>query len=240
MIKLSDYSFLKSGIEAISAFIPEGNFRFNDEGIHFRAIDPSQIVLIDYHIETKVFDSFEVEPSFVGINLTEFNKIISRAMQGDKVVMDLSDSEFKVDFEGELERSFTLPLIDVSEEDLKLPTTEYDVSVEINSKIFREALKDASLFSSSILLKIKDGKFILESKGTSGKVISNSANAKDVKVTSSGDVVSKYSLTYLQNIVKEADSESNLLIEFKNDAPMKVSFDIGKSKIKFYLAHMLL
>ncbi len=53
-------------------------------------------------------------------------------------------------------------------------------------------------------------------------------------------MVSKYSLTYLQNIVKEADSESNLLIEFKNDAPMKVSFDIGKSKIKFYLAHMLL
>ncbi|MCR4335673.1 MAG: proliferating cell nuclear antigen (pcna) [archaeon] len=240
MIELNKVDFLKSGIEAIASFIPEGNFRFNDKGIHLRAIDPSQIVLVDYSIDKSVFDSFSIEPSFVGINLTELNKIISRAMQTDKIIIDLNDSEFKIDFKGELDRSFTLPLIDVSEEDLKLPESEYDAVVEINAKILKEALKDTSLFSSSIVLKVDNGKFFLESQGTAGKVRADSAHAKKVKVKSSAKVTSKYSLTYLQNIVKEADPESIIKLELKSDSAMKVSFSIGKSEIKFYLAHMLL
>jgi len=240
MIELNKVDFLKSGIEAIASFIPEGNFRFNDSGIHFRAIDPSQIVLVDYLINKSVFDSFLIEPSFVGINLSELNKIISRVMQNDKLVIDLTDSEFKIYFKGELDRAFTLPLIDVSEDDLKLPEAEYDAVVEINAKILKEALKDASLFSSSIVLKVDDGKFFLESKGTSGNVRVDSAHAKKVKVKSDVMVTSKYSLTYLQNIVKEADPESTIKLELKSDSAMKVSFSIGKSEIKFYLAHMLL
>lgn len=240
MIELKDTDFLKSSIEAISSFIPECNFRFNEKGIHFRAIDPSQIVLVDYLIEKKVFDSFDIEPAFVGINIAELSKIVARAIPKDKVILDLTDSEFKIDFEGELKRSFKLPLIDVSDDDLKLPDVTYDASVEINAKLFKEALKDASLFSSSIVLKLKDGNFFLESKGTSGTVKTNAANTKQIKITSNKEVVSKYSLNYLQNIVKEANPDSSILLELKSDSPMKVSYKIGKSEIRFYLAHMLL
>ena len=240
MIELKDTDFLKSSIEAISSFIPEGNLRFNEKGIHFRAIDPSQIVLVDYLIEKNIFDSFDIEPSFVGINLTELNKIVARAMPKDKVKLDLTDSEFKIDFEGELNRSFKLPLIDVPDEDLKLPEVTYDASIEINAKLFKEALKDASLFSSSIVLKLKDGNFLLESKGTSGTANANAANTKRIKINFRKEVVSKYSLSYLQNIVKEANPDSSILIELKSDSPMKVSYKIGKSEIRFYLAHMLL
>jgi len=240
LIELIKVDFLKSGIEAISALIPEGNFRFNDKGIHFRAIDPSQIVLVDYTIPKSVFDSFSIEPSFVGINIVELNKIISRAMQKDKLLIDLTESEFKIDFKGELDRTFTLPLIDVADDELKLPEADYDATIEINARIFKEALKDASLFSSSIVVKVEGNKFLLESKGTAGNVRANSAHAKSVKVKANEDVVSKYSLTYLQNIVKEADPDSTIKLELKSDSAMKVSFNIGKSEIKFYLAHMLL
>jgi len=240
LIALSNVGFLKSGVEAISSFIPEGNFRFNESGIHLRAIDPSQIVLVDYHIDRKVFDSFDIEPSFVGINLVEFNKIISRAMPDDKIFIDLSESELKVDFKSKLEKKFALPLIDVSDEDLKLPETGYDTTIEINAKIFKEALKDASLFSSNITLRVHEGKFLLESRGTAGTLSTNSAHAKEVKVKGAREVLSKYSLTYLQNIVKEADHESIIMLELKSDSPMKVSFNIGNSELKFYLAHMLL
>ncbi|MCR4369118.1 MAG: proliferating cell nuclear antigen (pcna) [archaeon] len=240
MIRLGEVGLFKSGIEAISSFIPEGNFRFNEKGLHFRAIDPSQIVLVDYFVGRSVFESFDIEPSFVGINLSELNKIISRALPKDKVSLDLDDSEMSIEFTGELYRKFRLPLIDVSEEEQRLPETDYDAVVEINSRVFREALKDASLFSSSIMLKTSGNEFLLESKGTAGNLNANSSQAKDVKVKSKSDVVSKYSLTYLQNIVKEADPDSQIKIEMKSDSPMKVSYNIGKSELKFYLAHMLL
>ncbi len=240
MIELKDTGFLKSSIEAISSFIPEGNFRFNSNGVHFRAIDPSQIVLVDYLIEKSVFDEFDVEPAFIGLNITELGKIVARAIPNDKARIYISDSEFKVDFEGEMKRSFKLPLIDVSEDELKLPESKYDAKVEINAKLFKEILKDASLFSSSMVLRVKDGKFFLESKGTAGAVNANSTNGKFVKAASSVEVVAKYSLSYLQNIVKGANPDSNITLEMKSDSPMKVSYRIGTSEIKFYLAHMLL
>ncbi len=240
MIELKNVAFLKSSIEAVSSFIPEGNFRFNEKGVHFRAIDPGQVVLVDYFIDKNVFDSFDIEPSFVGLNLAEMNRIVSRAMPDDRVIIGLSESELKISFKGELERAFRLPLIDISDSELKLPETKYEASVEINSRLLKESLKDASLFSSSVVLRTKGEKFFLESKGTAGMLNVNSSQAKGVKVKSKEDVVSKYSLTYLQNIVKEASPEGSVLLELKTDSPMKVSYLIGKTEIRFYLAHMLL
>jgi len=89
-------------------------------------------------------------------------------------------------------------------------------------------------------LRVHEGKFLLESRGTAGTLSTNSAHAKEVKVKGAREVLSKYSLTYLQNIVKEADHESIIMLELKSDSPMKVSFNIGNSELKFYLAHMLL
>ncbi len=240
MIELKNAGFLKASIEALSSFIPEGNFRFNEKGVHFRAIDPSQVVLVDYLIDRSAFDAFDVEPSFVGINLFELNKIISRAMPEDKLTLGLSESEMKIGLKGEMERSFRLPLLDIAEGELKLPEAKYDAQVEISAHLLKEALKDAALFSSSVVLKTKGDKFFLESKGPAGALNVSSAQAKGVKVKSKEEVVSKYSLTYLQNIVKEAGSDSTVLLELRTDAPMKASYSIGKSEIRFYLAHMLI
>lgn len=240
MIELKKTVFFRSAIEAISAFIPEGNFRFNDKGVHFRAIDPSQIVLVDFFAASNQFDSFDVEPAFVGMNITELNKIIMRAFPEDRLVIDLGDSECGIRFEGTLKRSFNLPLIDVSDDELKLPKDDYDVVVEINARLLKEALKDASLFSSSVILQVKNNIFILESSGNSGNLHIDSSNSGGVKVKSKEEVVSKYSLGHLQNIVKEADSDSLIKLEFKSDSPMKVTFPVGGSELKFYLAHMLL
>ena len=240
MIELKNAGFLRSAIEAISSFIPEGNFRFNEKGVHFRAIDPSQVVLVDYFIEKSAFDSFDIEPSFVGVNLSEMNKIVSRAMPDDKLVLALSESEMKISFKGDLERQFKLPLLDITEGDLKLPETKYDAQVEINARLMKESLKDASLFSSSVVLKTKGDRFFLESRGPAGVLNVNSGQAKGVKVRSKEEVVSKYSLSYLQNIVKEASPDSSILLELKTDSPMKASYTIGKSEIRFYLAHMLI
>jgi len=239
LIELKNVDFLRASIEAISSFIPEGNFRFNEKGVHFRAIDPSQVLLVDYFIESSVFDSYEVEPVFLGLNLGELNKIVSRALPNDTVAISISESEFRVTLKGELERSFRLPLIDVSDDELKLPELKYDAQVEINARLLKEALKDASLFSSSAVLRTKAEKFFIEAKG-SGGTLNASSRTKAVKVKSKNDVTSKYSLGFLQNIVRQADQDSTVMLELKSDSPMKVSYNIGRSGIKFYLAHMLL
>jgi proliferating cell nuclear antigen len=238
MIELKKMEFLKNALEAISAFIPEGNFRFSDDGVYFKAIDPSQVLLVDYFIDKKLFDKYDIETNFVGIDLIEFNKILQRAMPQDKLSIDLIDSEMKIKLESELKRSFRLPLIDVSEGEIKAPEVKYDAKIIIGSVSLKEMLRDAALFGSSVVLKLKDRKFFVEARGSQGTMDSEATSVS--KIEASANVTCKFSLNFLHNIIKEADQGTKVTIELKPDSPMKVSYNIGESKITFYLAHMIL
>jgi proliferating cell nuclear antigen len=238
MIELRNVTFFRSAVEGISSFVPEGNFRFTDKGIFFKAVDPSQVVLVDYFVDKKCFDKYLVEPNFVGVDVVEFTRILQRSLPNDKLVLDVSDAELKVRFESELKRNFRLPLIDVSGEDPKIPVIEYEAKVEILAASLKEVLKDAALFGSSIVLKVSEGKFFVEAKGSSG--VMDAEATKVSHISSKKEVTAKFSLNFLQNIIKQAENEKQVTIELKNDSAMRVSYAIGPSRIVFYLAHMIL
>ncbi len=240
MIKLSKVEPWQTAIRAISNFISEGNFRFNDRGVSFKAIDPSQIVLVNYHAEKSFFDKFDVEPSLIGIDLDELNKVMRRALPHDTLEMDINDSHLLINLRGQLDRSFRLSLIDVSEEEAEIPEQEFDAVVEFNARVLQEALKDASLFGSSVVFRVEKGKLSIEARGSQGTLRTEAKQAELVKVKAKKDITSKYSLNFLENIVKEAHPDSKVKLEFKNEAPMRISYDIHDTKIQFHLAHMIL
>lgn len=240
MIELRKVDSWKRAIDAISSFISEGNFRFNDNGISLKAVDPSQIVLVNFLMGKTAFEKFDVEPTFVGVDLVELSKIMARALPQDKMVLNLSDSEMQLRLEGDINRSFSLPLIDVSEEEIKMPQQSFDASVEISARILKEALKDASLFGSSVVLRVKDNQMLIEARGSSGTLHSVAKQAKSIAIKSDKEVVSKYSLNFLQNIVKDAEPGKKVLLQLKSDSAMRVSYKIGPAQIEFYLAHMIL
>lgn len=240
MIELKNVMVLQKAVNAIASFISEGNFRFSSNGLSFKAIDPSQIVLVNYSVAKSAFDKYDIEPNFVGVDIAEFNKIMQRAMPNDKMQLELDENEIHVKFEGELSRSFKLPLIDISEEEVNIPSPKFDAKVAINARILKEALKDAGLFGSSVVLKAKGNVFSIEARGSQGILKTVSKETPGLSVKADSEVLSKYSLNFLQNIVKEADAEQQIFLELKSDAPMRASYKIGESTIEFYLAHMIL
>ncbi len=239
-IELKKCEQLQKAIGAISTFITEGNFRFNKHGISFKAIDPSQIVLVSYFIEKKCFDKFDIEPNFIGIDLVELNKIMQRVLPNDRLSLDVTDSELLVKLDGELARAFHLPLLDVAEEEINMPQTKFDATIQLNARTIKEALKDASLFGSSVVLRAKNNELVIEARGSQGNLKTVIKESKNVSIKAGAEVVSKYSLNFLQNLVKEADSEKKILVEMKSDAPMRVSYPIGEGQIVYHLAHMIL
>jgi len=240
MIELKKVDSWKHAIDAISSFISEGNFRFNDEGISLKAVDPSQIVLVNFLMQKSAFDKFVIEPTFIGVDLAELSKIMARALPQDKMVLNLTDSEMQLKLDGVISRSFALPLIDVSEDDVKMSSPEFDASVEITARILKEALKDASLFGSSVILRVKKDEMSIEARGSSGTLHSVAKQEKGIAIKTKAEVVSKYSLNFLQNIVREADPDQKILLQLKSDAPMRISYKLGPAQIEFYLAHMIL
>ena len=240
MIELKNLDYWKRAIDAISSFISEGNFRFNDEGVSLKAVDPSQIVLVNFSMPKTAFDKFSVEPAFVGLDLVALSKIMARALSKDRLSFRIGDSEMQLRLDGEITRSFALPLMDVSEAEVKIPNPEFDASVEINARILKEALKDASLFGSSVVFRVRGNQFLIEARGSSGTLNTVAKQAKSIAIKAKSEVVSKYSLNFLQNIVKDAEPEQKILLQLKSDSPMRVSYKLGPANMEFYLAHMIL
>jgi proliferating cell nuclear antigen len=106
--------------------------------------------------------------------------------------------------------------------------------------MLKEALKDASLFGSSVVLNAKSGKLFIEARGSTGQFKSVLSDLERNRPKSPAEVISKYSLSFLSNIIRETNPEQAIDLFLKTDSPMKVEYSLGEASFKFHLAHMIL
>lgn len=238
MITIKNTSVFKKSIEAISGIIQEANIRFKDDGIYIKAIDKTQILLLDFSMPKSGFESYVIEPNLIGLNLVEFNNMISRTFEKDKIKLELKENYLDIYLLGSIQRRFNLPFIDLNDEDIKIPEIKFDAQVKINAYLFKEILKDASIVSSTIMFKVVDGNFIIESEGEKGKILTEVSKAQ---MKSKKQVIVKYSLSFLKNITKTIDNDVEILLKFSEEAPLYLEYNLDKDvNIKFYLSSMLL
>jgi proliferating cell nuclear antigen len=233
MIKLKNPEIFRRSIDALSTFISEGNFRFNDKGMSFKAIDPSQILLVDFLLETKAFDEFKIEPVLAGLDLQELNKVASRIMPNDSLTIGLTDSEMLITMDGETTRNFSLPLIDLTVEEPPSPQIDFDAQVEVPAHILKEVFKDASLFGNAITLRIKGKDFIVESRGNQGRL---KTIVKNAKIKAKEDLSVRFSLPFLNNMIKASDSNETISLNLKSDSAILLAYKIGPAEVKYFLA----
>ncbi len=243
MIRLSvkDIKEFNKSIDAIGVLINEGLFVVDKEKIYLRATDPSQISLIDFVMPKDAFDEFvvdlgsELKISF-GININNLLQILSHSNADDKLLLEIKEnkSNILIELVGKSRRAFTIPLIDVSDQEQPIPKIQSDVTVQINGEQLLSGIKDATLFSSHITLKAEDNKFSMETQSSKGKFKQDiDAESKNV-VISGNKAKAMYPLDYLQNMIK--NSKGIITIKLKDDMPLELSYTIGKAAIRYFLA----
>ncbi len=238
MITIKNTSVFKKSLEAISGIIQEANVRFKDDGIYIKAIDKTQIILVDFVMPKSCFESYVIEPNLIGLNLVELNNMVSRTFEKDKIKLELKENYLDIYHIGAIQRRFNLPFIDLNDEDIKLPEIKFDAQVKINAYLLKEILKDASIVSSTITFKVIDGNFVIESEGEKGKIQTEVSKAQ---MKSKKPLFVKFSLSFLKNITKTIDNDVEVLLKFSEEAPLYLEYNLDKDvNIKFYLSSMLL
>jgi proliferating cell nuclear antigen len=238
MIVLKNIHLFKKSLEAISSMIQETNVRFKSDGIYIKAVDKTQIILLDFFFPKSSFDNYVVDPNLIGLNIQEVYSIVSRAFDSDKLKIDLKENSLEVNLLGQMDRKFNISYLDLSENDINIPEIKYDSEITISAYLLKELLKDVNLIGSTVIFKIKDGKFMIESKGDKGNI---ETVLSKVKVKSKKNVTVKFSLFYLKNITKTIDNDTDVLLKINDEAPLYLEYMIEKEvKIKFYLSSMLI
>ena len=238
---IADAKQFKHSIEAVVNLIDEGLFEVNDNGLHLRAMDPSQIAMVDFLIPKTGFAEFEAEQSNLSLNLVDFLKILARTRNDEQLTLTVEEKESKCVLEFTSpngKRSVRLPLMDLAASAPREPKITFDTTLKIRGGTFKEMLKDAGLLSSHVILSAEGEQFVIEAKGDSGDLrIESGKNSPNVaELTNTAKSRAMFPFEYLDNMTKACPEDSMLELYLKSDAPVKIAYTVGQAKLAYFLA----
>jgi proliferating cell nuclear antigen len=237
---LKSADVFKKSMEAISVLIDEAELVVSSNGLELKATDPSQISMVDFSLPKKAFSKFESVDTRLGLDLDYLNQVLSRAQASDELILSLDEKKafLVVTFKGSAERSFQVPLIDISSSDTPNPKIEFDAELIISASFLQNAFKDAALISSHIVIGCNEEKFFIKANSSKGNLNEEVKQNKDSlpELRVKRECKSMFPLDYLQDMLKVASSDTKVDLFIKSNAPVRISYLIGEANISYFLA----
>ncbi|XP_073821903.1 proliferating cell nuclear antigen 2 [Musca autumnalis] len=248
--RLISATILKKILDAIKDLLNEGTFDCSDSGIQLQAMDNSHVSLVSLTLRSDGFDKFRCDRNIsMGMNLGSMAKILKCANNDDTVTIKAQDNADTVTFmfespNHEKVSDYEMKLMNLDQEHLGIPETDYSCVVRMPSMEFARICRDLAQFSESMVICCtKEGvKF-----SASGDV--GSANVK-LAQTSSVDkeeeaviiemqepVTLTFACRYLNAFTKASPLSGQVQLSMSADVPLVVEYriqDLGH--IRYYLA----
>ena len=238
-VVLQDIEILKVAMDTLSSFITEGTLNFEKDGINLMAMDPSSVAMLILKLLPSMFLEYNVNDEKITIPIQELTKIIKRCRTSERLIFEKQENKFVVTIEGNYKRKFYLPIIEPSESVTKAPQLKFNVVAKIDSNVIENAVKDAEMVSDNIVISADKNGLKMVSKGTNSNteliINKDSPSLKSLEVKE--DSKSKYSIDYLDRILKATKLSNEISLEFSNNYPLEMNFiKINKMKLTFILA----
>ncbi|MFB6209527.1 MAG: proliferating cell nuclear antigen (pcna) [Candidatus Nanohaloarchaea archaeon] len=240
--ELEEVGLVKDSMKTISDLISEGLFQLKEDGIHLIAADPAMVALVDFKIEEDVFEEYELDgESKVGLNLENLYSILRRANSSDTLTfeVDEDESKFNIRMENSSTRNFSLPILNLSEDDI--PSTDqldFTVTADMETSVLESAIKDAMVVGDSVTISSDGSEIRIESEGDQSNVDFTIQKGADGLMEIDGDEASSmFSLDYLNSITGAKKLSDTVEMRLGQDFPMRLNFEVpDKARLSFVLA----
>ncbi|KAL5339117.1 Mysoin-binding motif of peroxisomes-domain-containing protein [Aspergillus crustosus] len=240
---------LEMVVDAIKDLVQYCNFDCNDSGIALQAMDNSHVALVSMLLKAEGFSPYRCDRNIpLGIDLVSLTKVLRAAQNEDILTLKADDSPDVVNlmFESaETDRlsEYDIKLMDIDQEHLAIPETEYAATVEMPSGEFQRICRDLNNLSESVVIEAtKEGvKFSCQGDIGSGSVTLRQHTSVDkpdqnVSIVLSEPVALTFSLKYLVNFCKATNLSSKVSLCLSQEVPLLVEYSLGSGHLRFYLA----
>lgn len=248
--RLEQASLLKRVADAIKDLVQDCNFDCNDSGIALQAMDNSHVALVSMLIRAEGFSPYRCDRNIaLGINLVSLTKVLKSAQNEDILTLKAEDSPDSVSltFESaETDRlsEYDIKLMDIDQEHLAIPETEYSAVVEMPSVEFQRICRDLKELSESVVIEAtKEGiKFSCEGDIGNGSVTLRQHSNVDkpeqnISIDLSEPVALTFSLKYLVNFCKATNLSGQVKLCLSQEVPLLVEYGLGSfGHLRYYLA----
>lgn len=237
---VTDASALKSAVDSIVSLVEEGEFEISKDGLHLKAMDPSQISMVAFTMPKAAFEEYAIdEESRIGVDIGQLSNVLSRGKKGEKAELSLEEGRLVIKFyASKRKRTFKVPLRETGERIQREPKIEFKNHVAIRADAFKEVLKDAKLVSSHVRLGLTASEFLVEVRGDSGDIkeefevggdeVSEIAAVQSTKAT--------FPLQYLEDMMKATSGSDVVKVFLETDKPLRLEYNIEGANVVYYLA----
>ena len=233
-LKLDNPKIFSEIVGIISEMVLEVRIKVNNEGLSISAIDPANVAMILFKLPADAFSELEVEKEeILGVSLDNLKAVLRRVKAGSVLVMEKEENMLKIIIQDKIRKEFSLALIDVEGDEKPIPNLNFVSKIEMTSVDFSEAIEDCNVVADSCSFISAPDNFVIQGKGNLNSFKSEFSDEVNIQAE---EASSKYSLEYLQKMIKGTKLTDKVVLNFENDYPLKLEFNTPKVSLSFILA----
>lgn len=251
--RLIQGNILKKLIESIKDLVTDANFECSSTGIELQAMDSSHVSLVSLHLAAEGFDHYRADRSItLGINLANLAKILKCAGSEDVITLKAEDAGETVTLMFENPKQtrvshFALKLMDIDQESLGIPDTEYSCVVVMNAQEFQRICREITIIGETVKITANKESVSFQVAGDTGNgsisIRSNpSVDDEDdgVSIKCDEEVSLTFALRYLNFFAKATPLSGTVSLKMSPEVPLVTEYKIGDDgdmgNLRFYLA----
>ncbi len=242
-LRFADARAWRYAMSAIGKIIDEAAYKIQEDGVRLKAIDPSRIVMVDFHIPREGLVEYEFEKEeTVGVNMEDLTKILRRAVKGDELELrTLEAGRLAIIFIGRGTRMFIIPSLETIAEELPELKIPFTVKAKMLPSTFRDVIKELEPVSDAIeFIAVKDEqKIIAKAAGdiVEAEIELSVDNGALIEFEASEDARAIYTVDYLSDISGASQAAEELDFEFATAVPCKINYTLPHGgRLVFYVA----
>jgi len=212
-------------------------------------MDNFHVVLVSMLLRADGFSPYRCDRNIaLGINLNSLTKVLRCAQNEDMVTLKAEDSPDSLNLvfentENDRISEYDIKLMDIDQEHLGIPETEYSASITLPAAEFQRICRDLNQLSESVAIEAtKEGvKFACSGDIGNGSVTLRSHQNIEkpelsTKIDLTEPVALTFSLKYLVNFCKASSLSPTVTLSLSNEVPLLVEYKMDNGYVRFYLA----
>lgn len=233
---------LRDSIDVVSQLIDDGLFKLDKNGIELLAADRAVVSAVDFKLNASGFDEYQCDKeTSIGLNLLNLLMILKRADADDRLTLSLDETGSRLDItlEGRSFRKFTIPLIEISAEDIpQIDKLDFAADVDVRADVIEQGIADADTIADSVIIELSDDMLRMFAQGNNSKaeLKLNKENEALLSLNAKGKVKSRYSLDYLKRMIRASKIADKTKIRIGADSPLRMEFVGDHASLSMILA----
>jgi proliferating cell nuclear antigen len=252
IIEINDFKKAEQFVQIfqfLKLFNTNISLKLNNEFMFIQGMDSSHVSVYEIKLTNNWFDKYEIDESTnIGINVSIFFKILNIRADSQQISLNVNQDNLDIELTGNdkniYDKFFTMPLIDIDEEELGIPETDYSLIFSMESKKFKHLIDQFSNFGDDIEFCYKDDQLqVISDNNTEGSMKINIKldDMESCEVEEDLEFTCSYSLKQISNMAQFFKLTGDLYLNISNDRPFKLLYKLDEENyLRFFLAPKVL